>query len=242
MDARFVDQAARELASLRRLGLQQAALALGAGFAAVPAAFLDAGLAVALGAGALFEALFALTASARRRACVASLAVHREAYHLPEVRRYGAALATMKTRRALARSIAAMLRGASDSRLGVDLVDRVTWQAPALAALAHALIESESDVEPTAVAACVQLLTDGRASPLLNPALPRTELEHTLRRIHAGISPGGSGRRGGQAGARVDEPALRPPSISTPVPCPPSLRAPDRPSARPGERARGTRS
>ena len=82
-----------------------------------------------------------------------------------------------------------MLRDASDSRPGVELVERVTWQAPALAALARALLEPENAVEPTAMAACAQLLTDGRASPLLNPALPRTELERVLRRIHAGISP-----------------------------------------------------
>ena len=146
-------------------------------------------LAIAFGAGAVFEAILALMSSTQRRAIVASLAVDREAYLLPEVRRHGAVLATMKSRRALARSIASMLRDASGSRVGVELVDRVTWQAPALAALAHALIEPENVVEPTAMAACVQLLTDGLLSPLLNPALPRAELERALRSIHAGISP-----------------------------------------------------
>ena len=189
MNAGTVSQAARELASLRRLTLQQAAVALGAALVVGPAALLDPSLAVALGAGAVFEAMLAVMTSARRRTIIASLAVHREAYLLAEVRCYGAALATMKSRRALARSIASLLRGASGSRPGAELVDRVTWQAPALAALAHALIERENDVEPTAVAACVQLLTDGRASPLLNPALPRTELERVLGGIHAGISP-----------------------------------------------------
>ncbi|GIU94212.1 MAG: hypothetical protein KatS3mg012_0669 [Gaiellaceae bacterium] len=189
MDARTVSQAASELASLRRLTLQQALVALGAALAAGPAALLGTSLALALGAGAAFEAILALATSGRRRAIIASLAVCREAYLLPDVQRHGAALTTMKSRRALARSIAAILRGASGSRLGVDLVDRVTWQAPALAALAHALAEPENVVEPTAMAACMQLLTDGRASPLLNPALPRTELERVLRRIHAGISP-----------------------------------------------------
>lgn len=189
MDARTVSQAAGELASLRRLTHQQVAVALGAALAAGPAALLDVSLAVAFGAGTAFEAVLALTTSARRRAIIASLAVYRDAYLLPEIRCYGTALATMKSRRALARSIASMLSGASGSRPGVELVDRVTWQAPALAALAHALIEPENVVEPTAMAACVQLLEDGRASPLLNPALPRTELERVLRHIQAGISP-----------------------------------------------------
>ena len=189
MNARTVSQAAGELASLTRLTLQQAAVALGAALVAGLAVLLDPGLALAFGAGAAFEAILALTTSARRGAIIASLAVHREAYRLPEVRRYGRTLATMKRRRALAKSIASMLRGAGGLRPGVELVDRVTWQAPALAALAHALLETENVVEPTAMAACVQLLTDGRASPLLNPALPRTELERVLRQIHADISP-----------------------------------------------------
>lgn len=188
MEARSVSQAAGELASLRRLALQRLAVALGALLVAGPAALLDMRLAIALGAGAVFEAILALMSSAQRRAILASLAVHREAYLLPEVQRHGAALATMKSRRALARSIASMLRGASGSQPGVELVDRVTWQAPALAALAHALIQPENVVEPTAMAACVQLLTDGLMSPLLNPALPRTELDHVLRHIYAGIS------------------------------------------------------
>lgn len=190
MDTRTVSQAARELASLRRLMLQRAAVALAALLMAGPAVIVDARLALAFAAGAVFEALLALTTSARRGAIIASLAVHREAYLLPEVRRHGAALATMKRRRALARLITSMLRGASGSHPGVVLVDRVTWQAPALAAVAHALIDPENVVEPTAIAACVQLLTDGRASPLLNPALPRTELERVVRQIHAGISTG----------------------------------------------------
>ncbi len=189
MDARTVSQAAGELASLRRLALQRLAVALGALLVAGPAALLNMRLAVAFGAGAAFEAILALMSSAQRRAIVASLALHREAYLLPEVRRHGAALATMKSRRALAGSIGSMLRGASGSRVGVELVDRVTWQAPALAALAKALIEPANAVEPTAMAACAQLLTDGRTSPLLNPALPRGELDGMLRRIHAGISP-----------------------------------------------------
>lgn len=189
MDARALSQAAAELASLRRLALERLAVALGAVLVVGPATFVSPSLAVALGVGAVFETALALGSSARHRATVASLAVRREAYLIPEVRRYGAALATMKSRRTLARSIASLLRDASGPRVGVELVKRVAWQAPALAALARALIEADNVVEPTAMAACVQLLTDGRASPLLNPALPRTELDRALRRIHAGISP-----------------------------------------------------
>ncbi len=189
MDARSLGDAGAELASLRRLAVQRLAVALGAALVAGPVALLDASLAVAVGAGAVFEAILALASATRRRALIASLALHREAYLLPEVRRYGTALTTMESRRALARSIAASLRDASRRRAGPELIDRVTWQATSLAALAKALIEPANAVEPTAMAACLRLFTDGRMSPLLNPALPRGELDGMLRRIHASISP-----------------------------------------------------
>jgi hypothetical protein len=189
MDAETVTRAAGELASLRRLARQQSAVAVAAALVAGPSVLLDPSLAFAFAVGASFEAILTFTTRLRRGTVVASLAVHREAYLLPDVRRYGTALATMKSRRSLARTIASMLRDASGSRSGVELVERVIWQAPALAALARALLEPENVVEPTAMADCAQLLTDGRASPLLNPALPRTELDRVLRRIHAGISP-----------------------------------------------------
>lgn len=189
MDARTVNQAGNELASLGRLALQRLALSVAAALAAAPAGLVDGSLAVAFAVGAVVEAILALASESRRRALVASLAVHREAYLLLEVRRYGATLVTMESRRALAHAIASLLRQASRAQAGVVLTDRVIRQAPALAALGRALVEPGNVVEPTAVAACVQLLTDGRSSPLLNPALPRGELDRALRRIHAGIAP-----------------------------------------------------
>ena len=187
MDGINLGPAGQELDSLRRVAFERLAVALGVALVAGLTARFNVGLAVAFGAGAVFEAILAIMSATQRRMLIASLALHSEAYFLPEVRRYGITLATMESRRALAHSIAALLRDASRSRGGVVLIDRVTWQAPALAALARALIEPGNVVEPTAVAACVQLLTDGRMSPLLNPALPRAELDDTLRHIHAGI-------------------------------------------------------
>lgn len=108
---------------------------------------------------------------------------------IPEVRRYGEKLTETRARRALARSIAALLRAVATDGAGVYLADRVVSQAPALAGLARALIEPGNLVDPTAMAACEQLLTDGRASPLLNPALAPAELDAVLRRIHGGIHP-----------------------------------------------------
>lgn len=189
MNAREIDAAARDVASLRQIASAQIALGLVAGFAAELTFALDARLAAAFGAGAVVEALLAALSAARRRALVADLALHHEAYEIPEVRHYGERLTTAATRRAFARSIAIVLRSAATDGPGVYLADRVVSQAPALAGLARALVEPENVVEPTAMAACEQLLTDGRASPLLNPALGPSELEAAVRRIHGGIHP-----------------------------------------------------
>ena len=143
-------------------------------------------LVVALGVSAAFETQPAAASATRRRAFVASLALRCEAYLIAEVRRYGEKLTAAATRRAFARSIVSVLRAATE-RAGVDLTGRVVSEAPALVGLARALVEPGNRVDPTAMAACKQLLTDGRTSALLNPALEPTELEAVLRRIHDGI-------------------------------------------------------
>lgn len=189
MSTREVGDAAREVTALRRVAVAQSALGLAAAVAALVVVTVDTRLAVAFGAGAALETLLAATTAARRRALVASLAFSREAYLIPEVRRYGEELIGVSTRRAFARLIASVLKAAATDDPGLYLVDRVASQAPALAGLARALLEPDNTVDPVAMAACKQLLTDGSASPLLNPALAPTELESLLRRIHAGIRP-----------------------------------------------------
>ena len=189
MNTREIEAAAREVVALRHLASAQFALGLAAALTAAVTVAVDARLAAALGAGVALEVLLAAASAARRRALVAALAVSREAYVIPEVRRYGEQLTEIGARRALSRSIAAVLRAAATDGAGVYLADRVVSQAPALAGLARALVEPDNLVDPTAMAACEQLLTDGRMSPLLNPALPPDELDAALRRIHGGIRP-----------------------------------------------------
>lgn len=189
MSAREIEDAAREVTSLRQLAFAQSVLSLAAAAAALVVVAVDTRLAVAFGAGAILETLLQVATTARRRALVASLALTREAYLLPEVRRYGEGLTAVSTRRAFARSIASVLKAAATDDPGLFLADRVVSQAPALAGLARALLESDNVVDPTAMAECKQLLTDGAASPLLNPALAPIELDATLRRIHQGIRP-----------------------------------------------------
>lgn len=187
MKAEEIEAAAREVAAERRLAFAQLALGLAAALAAVLTVAVDARLGAAFGAGAALEVLLAAASAGRRRVLVASLALRREAYLIPEVRRYGEKLTAAAARRTFALAIAAVLRAASTGRAEPDVAERVAAQAPALAGLARALVEPGNVVEATAMAACRQLLTDGRASPLLNPALAPTELEAVLRRIHGGI-------------------------------------------------------
>jgi hypothetical protein len=189
MNTREINDAAREVIALSRVAFAQSALSLAAAVASLVVVAVDARLAVAFGAGAVLETLLAVVTTARRRALVASLALSREAYLIPEVRRYGEELTAVNTRRAFAGLIASVLKAAATEDPGLYLVDRVVSQAPALAGLARALLEPDNTVDPVAMAACKQLLTDGASSPLLNPALAPTELDAFLRRIHGGIRP-----------------------------------------------------
>lgn len=189
MTAPEIEAAAREVVALRQIASAQIALGLAAALAAALTVAFDTRLAVALGAGAALGVLLAAASATNQRALVADLALSREAYVIPEVRRYGQKLTEVEVRRALARSIAGVLRAVATDGAGVYLADRVVAQAPALAGLARALVEPGNLVDPTAMVACEQLLTDGRASPLMNPALSPTELDAVLRRIHGGIHP-----------------------------------------------------
>lgn len=189
LSVREIRAAAGEVEALRKLAFAQRALGAAAALAAGVASAVDARLALALWAGAGVEALLAVATAGQRRLLVASLALEPEAYAIGEVYRYGRKLTGAATRRTFARSIAEMLRAAGAEGAGVYLSDRVIAQAPALTGLGRALVQPGSRVEPTAMAALEQLLTDGRLSPLLNPALAPDELDAALRRIHRGIHP-----------------------------------------------------
>ena len=185
---RDVHAAAAELASLRRLAAQQALLAVAAAVGAGLAASLDPRLAAAFGAGFVAEAILAFLSVCCRRHTLLVLAAERDTYALDEVRRFGASLTTPRRRLALARTIAAVLRESSESD-SIYVLDRVAAEAPALAAIAHALADKATVIEPTAMAALLQLLTDGHGSPLLNPAVTSDELGRTLARVLTGIHP-----------------------------------------------------
>jgi len=183
--------AAGRLMSLRRLAVQRAVLALAAVLATGFVVGVDPRLAVALGTGFVLESILAVNSVAARGALLWELAADPNAYALAEVRRFGASLTTPAKRLALARSIAAMLREAGSPN-SVYLVDRVAGTAPALFAIAKAIADPWTVVEPTAIARLLHLLADGSRSPLLNPSVGAGELDTTLRFIEAGIRPHGT--------------------------------------------------
>jgi len=66
---------------------------------------------------------------------------------------------------------------------------RVRLFAPQLRTLADELGDPKTTVEPTSLAACRLLLTDGISSPLLNPDVPIVDPRSTLLRIDSGVHP-----------------------------------------------------
>lgn len=178
--------AAAEIASLRRLALQRALLAVVAAAVAGLAAGADVRLGAAFAVGSLAELALAAVAESRRRGALLLLAADRDGYALAEVRRFGASLTTRRRRLALARSIEGMLRDASRAD-SIFLLDRVAAQAPAFAAIAQSLADEDVVVEPMAMATLLRLLTDGGRSPLLCRAASPEELRTTVARILRGL-------------------------------------------------------
>ena len=145
-------------------------------------------LAIAFVAGFIAEGLLSFVPLATRRALLFELATQSDAYEIPEVRRYGLSLITPARRLAAARQVAFVLRESS-RRDAIAAVDRVAAKALSLTAIAQALIETPTVIEPTAMARLLRLLTDGSQSPLLNPKLAAERLDAELRLIEIGIRP-----------------------------------------------------
>lgn len=184
MYARAVDEAAARLGALRdeergNLGLAALALVL-----AVPAARVLPELALPLLLGGLTVGALGLRAVWRRWDLVERLSGERDAYVIPEVLAYASREAAMERRRSFATLIRSRL---PRSRLVVEA--RVAAVADELEALASELDDSALALDPAAAVACVRLLSDITASPLLNQALPREELRSRIHQIRSGFKP-----------------------------------------------------
>ena len=180
MDARAVDEAASRLRELRReeredLGL--AALALGF---ALTATQLRPTLALPLFIGGLGVGALGLRALWRHWDLLERLAGERDAYVIPEVRSRASVEATLERRS----SLAALIR----SRLREPVEARIVAAAAELEALAAELDDDELALDPACAVACMRLLSDLAASPLLNPQLPPEDLRSRVRQIRLGFA------------------------------------------------------
>jgi len=189
MYARAVDDAAERLGALRQeecgaLGL--AALALGL---AVAVTQVHPQLALPLFLGGLGVGALGLRAAVLRWDLLETLAGERDALVIPEVRAYASREATIERRR----TFAAMLRNLNEPGRAGD--PRLVAVADELDALAAELEDDGLALDSVAAVACVRLLSDLPASPLLNPAAPVSDLRSRIRQIRSGFAPGLAGAR-----------------------------------------------
>src|SRR5262245_11607700 len=183
MYARAVEDASTRLRELQREEWQEFGLAAFAIGLAVAAAVFHPALAVPLFVGGLAVAALGVRALWSRWDLVDRLAGERDAYVIGEV----LAHATRETTAERRQAFAALIRVRLDQpEPGVAM--RVRAAAAELEALAGELDDSELALDPARAIACMRLLTDPVASPLLNETLPPDALPSRIRQIRSGFS------------------------------------------------------
>jgi hypothetical protein len=182
MYARAIDEASSRLRELRQeefedLGLASLSIAL-----ALAATQVRPVLAMPFFLGGVVVAVLGMRALWRRWDLVDQLAGERDAYVIPEVLAHAAREATVDRRHAHASRIRQEVQ-----QTGLAYGNRVMLAAEELEALACELEDDELALDPACAVACMRLLSDLSASPLLNPALPPEELRSRIRQIRSGF-------------------------------------------------------
>jgi hypothetical protein len=186
MIARELEQAAADVRGRRRQIAYGALAAVAISCSSIVAAPFSPRLGIALGAGAVGQAVLAIVTWLRRRELIERLALEPAAYAIPEVARFGSRVATPSERRRLAAWIQSLLHE-PEQPLHMHLAGRAMACAHELEAIARELVAPSSRVPPAIAVACRRLLTRPVQSPLYNPNLPEEDLIAVLRRILAGI-------------------------------------------------------
>jgi hypothetical protein len=185
MTARTIEEAERRLHELRQeewSDLTLAALAMGF---ALGATVVYPSLAGPLFIGALAVGFVAARAFFRRWELFDRLLLDRDAFAIPEVRRRAEHIAAMESRRTLAASVRNRLTPAP----GFSLATRVAAAAEELVALASELEDEKLALDPECAVRCLELLTNGTDSPLLNDLLPVEDVRVRIRQIRGGFEP-----------------------------------------------------
>jgi hypothetical protein len=144
---------------------------------------------VAISSALIASTLLAIASHCARESRLATLAIHPQFAHLPELARKRARLVGDRKRRALAagrRRTAAATQPAARFDCCPILRERVATVRPELLEIAAAL-EHGHDPDPTCIALVHELLTDAR-SPLYNDNIPAADLHTTLKRASAGLA------------------------------------------------------
>jgi hypothetical protein len=189
MTAHEVDKAGEQLETMR--DRRNARLKLGIAVAGLGGAtFLYSGaMALSLLAGMACALVLVAVDTLRSRELLAGLALNRQAYTLPEVRRYGRKLTMASGRARLATALERVLTNAGTPGC-YYLSDRVEKFRADIDAVVVALRTPGALVEPVSVARCWRLLTRAAESPLYNGRIPEDDLGFEVKRIRAGIQLG----------------------------------------------------
>jgi hypothetical protein len=181
MDARAVDDVAEHLVQLRRDEHWQVALSIAALIASLATTALYPPLVLALLLGGIAVGALGVRSLWRQWDLVDRLADERDAYVIPEVRAYASRESRIERRRTSAAVIRLWLRS------GLPTDPRILAAAEQLEVLARELEDEELELDPACAVACTRLLGDCTASPLLNSAFPREDVQAWVVRIRAGF-------------------------------------------------------
>ena len=181
MNARQVDEAARQLGGLTAQTVESLALAVAAVGLALAASQLRPSLALPLLAGGIGVGYLGMRAFVRRAFLIEDLAVDPDALLIPAVERYAQRAASPRHRRVLAGSLRSALNGSSN-----DTAARFLTVRPELEELIGALEDDRLEWEPRVAVALEQWLDD-RAGSFRNRGVPAAQLQATLRTILASV-------------------------------------------------------
>jgi hypothetical protein len=189
VNARQLDEAARELHDLRTQSVEDLALALVATGLALAATQVRPVLAMPLLLGAIGVGFLGVRTLVRRMFLVEELAGDRDAYEIPAVLRFGLRTATPAHRRQLARSIWVAM---TDSTYPV--AERLRSVRVELEQLVAVLEDERRSLQPYTLVMLERWLNDP-GGEFRNRAVPTAELRSRLRAILAQIEADESSRR-----------------------------------------------
>jgi hypothetical protein len=187
MHARALEEAWGRLREITRAIRDGAVLMAALTLSAAGLAPLSRPLGVALATAAVVEAVVLGVRFMRRRQLLEHLALVPAAYEIPDVAEYGRKATRRRERERTAEAFGRILDDGGGSP-ALWLPERVTALEIELRAVLDALRMAGSAVQPAAMIACRQLVTNPVRSGLYNPELPIEEVRMRLRAITRTLS------------------------------------------------------